>query len=142
MESSGTNTGFVKCYLNLCQMFDPAEMIFLLNMLYMEHLNLRGINPNWSKTFLMKKMRIGEKVFKRCEKKFLQLGLLYEVKTGKRKKYGWHMENYEKLLRIVNSSANIFIIERLCKKVFGEANKNLYDMSETEIVTALNYINN
>lgn len=130
--NNNNNTG--NCYLNLCHIFDPDEMVFLINMAITHEMTLSGKRTNWNKGILMDRMNMTTSVFNRCEKRLLNLKLLErEIVTGKRYSYNLNMELYKRLIQIVTASDDFSVVKEFCKRNFIDENKSITDITDEEI---------
>lgn len=123
---------YAQCYLNLTRLFDPAEMIFIMNMHQMEY--LRQIQPErkWSKAFLMKKMNLGEKVFDRCVRRLQKMELLI-VSPDYHPDYRWDTALYLRLVKILSATKDSDAIDEFCRRVFLEQGRSIASISDQEI---------
>lgn len=123
---------FVKCYLNLGRLFDPAEMLFILHMQQVEYLCQASRGGRWSKKFLMKKMGLGEKVFDRCARRLAEMELLI-ISSDYRPVYRWDTLLYNRLVEIFSATDNLDALDRFCRQVFLEERRSIRGISDIEI---------
>lgn len=123
---------FVKCYLNLGRLFDPAEMLFILHMQQVEFLCQASQGGRWSKKFLMKKMGLGEKVFDRCVRRLEQMELLI-VSSDYHPVYRWDTALYERLVEILSATDNLEALDGFCRRMFLEEKRCIRGISDFEV---------
>lgn len=123
---------FVKCYLNLGRLFDPAEMLFILHMQQVEYLCQANQGGRWSKKFLMKKMGFGEKVFDRCARRMAEMELLI-VSSGYHPVYRWNTAIYDRLIEIFSATDNLDALDRFCKQIFLEGMRSIREITDSEV---------
>lgn len=123
----------VTFHLNLSCLFDPAEIVFLLHMLDMEHMKQNGYNTTWSKEFLLLKMNLGVRLFDRVTKKLISMGLLTKEKTGNKYAYSLDLKAYRKLVGFLSLTNDIFKLKAFCETVFIKEKKKIQDITESDI---------
>ena len=97
---------FIKYHPGLSYFFNPAEMVFLLQMSNFEYLKQSGYRVNLSKAQYAKQMGMKEYTFEKCVIRFTELGMLSKSHNalGNVVYYSLKMELYEKLIRIIAST--------------------------------------
>lgn len=126
-------TTYVKCYLNLCSMFDPQEIIFILHMVNINYLRSGGYNTVWSKSFLMRRMNVGLRVFDRCVKRMTDLGLLERKLKNGMYDYCWNMNVYNRLLKIASATNDLNTLDKFGKRVFVKEKRDILSITDDEI---------
>lgn len=126
-------SSYVKCYLNLCCMFDPCEIVFLLHLVNINCLRNGGYNTVWSKTYLMQRMNLGLRVFNRCIKRMTELGLLERRLQNGMYDYHLNMAMYERMLEILTATSDTSRLSCFCKQTFLKEKRRIADISDMEI---------
>ena len=123
---------FVLCYINLCYLFDPAEMMFILHMIDIENMRGCGYSSVWSKDFMMKKMGLGERLFDRCVKRLMEIGLLDRKLVGNKYSYSLDVDQYEKLTQILTVTNDVHRLKSFCESVFVNGQRAIQDVTEED----------
>jgi hypothetical protein len=94
---------FIKYHAGLSFFFNPAEMVFALQMANYEYLKQNGYRINLSKAEYARRMGMKEYTFEKCVMRFIDLKMLSRTynKTGNMVYYSFDMELYGKLIHIV-----------------------------------------
>lgn len=103
MENKEKETpSFIKYHAGLSLFFNPAEMVFALQMANYEYLKQSGYLINFSKSGYALRMGMKEYTFEKCVDRFMELKMLAKNYNamGNRVHYSFNMELYNKLIRI------------------------------------------
>lgn len=132
------NIKFEKCYTQLWYVFDPAEMMFIINIRSIQRISSLGYSTDWSKDFLMNRMNMRRSTFNRCEKRLIEMELLERRAVGKKICYDWNNDLFESLVLIVSASNDVFVVKEFCKRKFITEKKGIADITEEEIESLKN----
>lgn len=124
---------YVRSYLNLGYILDKSEFFFMLHMNQIHFIASLGYKTSWSKDFLMNRMDMNRRVFNRCEKRLIEMKLLKKGRDGKKIRYFWDVELYERLVSIVNASQDVFAVKEFCKTKFIAEKRGIDEITDQEI---------
>ena len=126
---------FIKYHAGLSLFFNPAEMVFALQMANYEYLKSRGYRINLSKSEYALRMGMKDYSFEKCVNRFMELGMLTKNYNamGNRVYYSFNMELYGKLIRIVAQSRGknrlVAFFDRIKKEL-----RSIESITEEEIL--------
>lgn len=124
---------FVPFYVNLSLLFDSAEVVFILHLVDMENMKRNGYSTAWSRDFVLLKMNLGIRLFERCVKRLISIGLLSRKLKGHKYIYTLDMELYEKLVGIFTITNDIHKMKSFCDTVFVKQKKKIQDITEEDL---------
>lgn len=124
---------FVPFYVNLSLLFDSAEVVFILHLVDMENMKRNGYNATWSRDFVLLKMNLGIRLFERCVKRLISIGLVSRILKGNKYIYTLDMELYEKLVGIFTITNDTYKIKSFCDTVFVKQKKNIQSITEEDL---------
>ncbi|MBR5801798.1 MAG: hypothetical protein IKY25_03515 [Alistipes sp.] len=122
-ETKEPRAHFLKCYSSLMGAFDPEEVIFLLYMGHITKLGQLGFRTTQSQQYHMMRMGIGRRVFKKCEERFLKIGLIdKDVMPKSIVQYWLCIRSYYKLINILAFFKCTETSRRFCEEVLNGPN--------------------
>lgn len=108
--------------------FDPEEVIFMLYMGHITQLYKLGYRTCNSQQYHMMRMGIGRRIFKKCEERFIKIGLLHkEVLPKSIVRYSLNFTSYYKLVNILNLTQCTEMNRRFCDELLNDPNAMLID---------------
>lgn len=127
---------FIKYHKVLSLLFNPSEVIFLLHMTDVESLKQMGHKVEWTRSFYIARMGMTTYTFDKCIDTLIDMELISKTNNSDRNKVYYHlnMENYTRLLQILSSNKNIYLIIDFCNKNFKKQKRKIADISDEEIL--------
>lgn len=138
MKGNKTVTGYVKCYINLCYLFDSDVIMFINHMVHIEYLSSQGHYTKWPQSFLMKRMNFNRRIFEKCVKQLTDMDLLKVTKAVNKCFLTFEITRYEKLVEILNSHTDVFVMKEFCKRMFVEQKRSIDSITKKEIEALAN----
>ena len=125
---------FTKFHVNIPVIFDGAESVFIMQMVSAEYRAQLVRRPYWSKSFVMDRMGMKERVFNRCVARFKALNLVESETIGLKVLYKWNIPLYERLLDIITATENIYKLRKFWE-AFVEQGRSIESVTDDEIVS-------
>jgi predicted transcriptional regulator len=134
-ENQKTALSFVKYYTGLPCLFNPAECLFIMYMVYVEYLKSVNYRIRWSKAEYIKRMGLKESTFNRCVNRLSEMKLLTRTYNdrGNRVYYSFDMELYNRLVEILSITSNIDKLIAFCDVNFKKQSRSIESITEDEI---------
>ena len=126
---------FIKYHAGLSFFFNPAEMVFALQMANYEYLKQVGYRINFSKSEYARRMGMKEYTFEKCARRFMELGMLAKSYNalGNRVFYSFDMELYNKLIRITAQATDKNKLAAFFKRLKKES-RRVESITDEEIL--------
>lgn len=123
---------FLKCYTSLIGSFDPGEVIFMLYMGHITKLKQLGYRTNYSQQYHMMRMGIGRRIFKKCEERFIKIGLLYkDILPKSIVRYLFNFARFYDLVEILDNFKSTETSRRFCEELLdGPRAMKIDDITE------------
>ena len=124
---------FYKFYKGLMMAFDLPESAFMVYMADLNALKNLGYNTVRPTNTHLGNLGIGRRVFERCVKKTIDMGLLKRKPIDGKYDYIWDMEAYNRLISIVSSTSRFTVLRKFCDKAFDEDHRTVMSITYDEI---------
>lgn len=126
---------FLKCYTSLIGSFDPDEVIFMLYMGHITKLKQLGYRTNYTQQYHMMRMGIGRRIFKKCEERFIKIGLLYkDILPKSVVRYLFDLNHFYSLVETIDAFKCTETARRFCDELLDGPNAMLISDITIELV--------
>lgn len=124
---------FYQVYKGLAMGFGMCEAAFMAYMADLDRLRMSGADTLSGLSVHLGVTGMGRRVFERCTRKALRMGLLEKVPVDGRYDYVWNGAAYNRLVEIVSSNASYVVLREFCDRVFEAEGREVSSITDSEV---------
>lgn len=124
---------FYQVYKGLAMGFGMCEATFMAYMADLDRLKRSGADTLCGLNVHLGVTGMGRRVFERCARKAVRMGLLERVPVDSRYDYMWNVTAYDRLVEIVSANASYVILREFCDRVFEAEGREVTSVTDSEV---------
>lgn len=124
---------FYQVYKGLAMGFGMYEAVFMAYMADLAERRNRGYATAYGLKKHLEATGMGRRVFERCTRKAIRMGLLERVPVDSRYDYVWNTTVYRRLVGIVSVTTDFVRLHAFCDEMFEKRGRQVMSVTDDEI---------